>query len=258
MSRSPTAGSTASRGSPASGTSARASRSRRCSATLVMFVECLRMVRRTRYDLIHAVEESAFIAAAAEAVSGIPYIYDMDSSLAEQMVEAYPRLQFAAAVPALLRVGGRAPEPRRADGVRGARGRGAGPRPGQAGRPGRGQHAAARRSRRARPTATGRFPRRSGAPGRSRCTSAIWSATRASTCCSRGSGHTLRTVPSASLVIVGGREDDIRRYRRIAASLGILPRVHFLGPRPVSALARLCCGRPMCWCRPASRDSTRR
>jgi len=27
----------------------------------VMVVECLRMVRRTRYDLIHAVEESAFI-----------------------------------------------------------------------------------------------------------------------------------------------------------------------------------------------------
>ncbi len=58
----------------------------------VMFVSCLRMVRRERYDLIHAVEESAFIAAAAGAVSGVPYIYDMDSSLAEQMVEAYPRL----------------------------------------------------------------------------------------------------------------------------------------------------------------------
>src|SRR5207247_1309098 len=57
----------------------------------VMVVECLRMVRRTRYDLIHAVEEAAFIAAVASAVSGIPYIYDMDSSLAEQLVEAYPR-----------------------------------------------------------------------------------------------------------------------------------------------------------------------
>src|SRR4029079_16372244 len=58
----------------------------------VMVVECLRMVRRTRYDLIHAVEESAFIAALASAVSGIPYIYDMDSSLAEQLVERFPRL----------------------------------------------------------------------------------------------------------------------------------------------------------------------
>ena len=54
------------------------------------------MVRRNRYDLIHAVEESAFIAAAAQAVSGVPYVYDMDSSLAEQMVEAYPGLAFRA------------------------------------------------------------------------------------------------------------------------------------------------------------------
>src|SRR6185437_10218678 len=60
----------------------------------LMFVECLRLVRRTRYDLIHAVEESAFIAAAARAISGLPYVYDMDSSLAEQMVEAYPALDF--------------------------------------------------------------------------------------------------------------------------------------------------------------------
>ncbi|HEX6474289.1 MAG TPA: glycosyltransferase, partial [Candidatus Limnocylindria bacterium] len=58
----------------------------------VMVVECLRMVRRIRYDLIHAVEESAFIAALASAVSGIPYIYDMDSSLAEQLVDRFPRL----------------------------------------------------------------------------------------------------------------------------------------------------------------------
>ena len=60
-----------------------------------MFAKCLRMVRRNRYDLIHAVEESAFIAAAMQSITGIPYVYDMDSSLAEQLVEAYPGLQFA-------------------------------------------------------------------------------------------------------------------------------------------------------------------
>jgi glycosyltransferase involved in cell wall biosynthesis len=46
-------------------------------------------------------------------------------------------------------------------------------------------------------------------------------------------------VPSASLVIVGGREDDIRRYLAAAESLGILQRVHFLGPRPVALLPAL-------------------
>ena len=44
-----------------------------------MFVKCLRMVRKNRYDLIHAVEESAFIAAAMQRLTGIPDCYDMDS-----------------------------------------------------------------------------------------------------------------------------------------------------------------------------------
>jgi glycosyltransferase involved in cell wall biosynthesis len=46
-------------------------------------------------------------------------------------------------------------------------------------------------------------------------------------------------VPEAKLVIVGGREDDITRYRKRAAELGIRPAVHFLGPRPVSLLRDL-------------------
>ncbi|MDQ3223513.1 MAG: glycosyltransferase, partial [Gemmatimonadota bacterium] len=62
---------------------------------LFMLAKCLRMVRQTRYDLIHAVEESAFIAAAMQSLTGVPYVYDMDSSLAEQMVDAYPGLHFA-------------------------------------------------------------------------------------------------------------------------------------------------------------------
>ena len=73
-----------------------------------------------------------------------------------------------------------------------------------------------------------------------------------------GFRHTLRRVPSASLVIVGGREDDIHRYRGMADRLGILSRVHFLGPAAGAARCPTCCGRPTCWCRPASRGSTRR
>ena len=138
------------------------------------------MVRRKRYDLIHAVEESAFIAAAAGAVSGVPYIYDMDSSLAEQMVEAYPALHFVLPVlrycesvavrrsmgvltvcAALEDVALATARASRWAGSRTARCcpdlvRPAGPA-----------------------TGTRRSPRRP--PDHSRCTSAIWSATRAST-----------------------------------------------------------------------------
>jgi glycosyltransferase involved in cell wall biosynthesis len=59
---------------------------------ILMVANCLGMMRRTRYDLVHAVEESAFIAAGMRGIRGVPYVYDMDSSLAEQMVETYPSL----------------------------------------------------------------------------------------------------------------------------------------------------------------------
>jgi glycosyltransferase involved in cell wall biosynthesis len=54
-----------------------------------------------------------------------------------------------------------------------------------------------------------------------------------------GFRHTLDRLPQARLVIVGGQADDITRYQRRAAGLGIRQAVYFLGPKPVSALADL-------------------
>ncbi|HET7426960.1 MAG TPA: glycosyltransferase family 4 protein, partial [Gemmatimonadales bacterium] len=54
-----------------------------------------------------------------------------------------------------------------------------------------------------------------------------------------GFRHTLRRIPDASLVIVGGRDEDIRRYENVAERLGIRTNVHFLGPRPVRVLPSL-------------------
>jgi glycosyltransferase involved in cell wall biosynthesis len=48
--------------------------------------------------------------------------------------------------------------------------------------------------------------------------------------------HTLARVSNAHLVIVGGLDQDIARYRRRAYHLGIVTQVHFMGPRPVAAL----------------------
>lgn len=55
----------------------------------------LKLVRRRRYDLVHAVEESAFLALAAWRLFRVPYVYDMDSSLADQMIERFPPLSRA-------------------------------------------------------------------------------------------------------------------------------------------------------------------
>jgi len=57
-----------------------------------MFFKAIRLASRTRYRLVHAVEESVFIALVLKWLFRIPYIYDMDSSLAQQMVEKYPVL----------------------------------------------------------------------------------------------------------------------------------------------------------------------
>lgn len=54
-----------------------------------LFFKVVRFVFRKRYHLIHAVEESVFIALALKWLFKIPYVYDMDSSLAQQMVEQY-------------------------------------------------------------------------------------------------------------------------------------------------------------------------
>ncbi|HEU4473313.1 MAG TPA: glycosyltransferase family 4 protein [Gemmatimonadales bacterium] len=204
-----------------------------CDALMVG--SCLRMVRRTRYDLIHAVEESAFIASLMQALAGVPYVYDMDSSLAEQMVEAYPRLGFAS--PALRRM--EALAVRRSTGVLAV--------------------CAALED-----VALGHDPGK--LVGRVEDTTLLpegMSDGRNGPILPDGDGgpvalyvgnletyqgidlllegfrHTLRAVPKARLVIVGGRQADIAHYGNRAAALGIGQAVHFLGPRPVSLLADL-------------------
>ena len=62
-----------------------------------MFFKVLRLLIKNRYDLVHAGEEAVFIALLLKVVFKIPYVYDMDSSLAQQMVEKFPRLGFLSA-----------------------------------------------------------------------------------------------------------------------------------------------------------------
>jgi glycosyltransferase involved in cell wall biosynthesis len=50
------------------------------------------LLRRGGFDVIHAVEESAFMARIGKALFGVPYVYDMDSGLAQQMVDRFPGL----------------------------------------------------------------------------------------------------------------------------------------------------------------------
>lgn len=56
---------------------------------LLMLCKASRLIRKNKFDIIHAVEESAFIAMSLGAIYSLPYIYDMDSSLARQMEEKF-------------------------------------------------------------------------------------------------------------------------------------------------------------------------
>ncbi len=58
-----------------------------------LFLRFLRLFFRNRYDVVHAVEESVFMAMLVCPWRSTDYIYDMDSSMADQLVERYPPLK---------------------------------------------------------------------------------------------------------------------------------------------------------------------
>jgi glycosyltransferase involved in cell wall biosynthesis len=202
---------------------------------ILMIAACLGMMRRTRYDLVHAVEESAFIATAMRALSGVPYVYDMDSSLAEQMVEAYPAFGFA--LPALRHM--EAVAIRRSLGVLTVC---------AALEDVALAHDPGKRVGRVEDTTlllNGSPDGRNGRtlPGTGDGPVAMYVGNlepyQGIDLLLEGFQHTLAMVPNAQLLIVGGRDDDIARYRARTEQLGIGAAVHFLGPRPIPLLPGL-------------------
>jgi glycosyltransferase involved in cell wall biosynthesis len=202
---------------------------------VLMVAACLGMMRRTRYDLIHAVEESAFIATAMRPLSGVPYVYDMDSSLAEQMVDAYPALSFA--FPALRHM--EAVAIRRSIGVltvcAALEDIALAHDPDQT--VGRVEDTTLLPD--GEPDGRNRRP----LPGVGGGPVAMYVGNlepyQGIDLLLEGFRHTLGKVPNAKLVIVGGREEDIARYRERAERLGIASSVAFMGPRPIASLPSL-------------------
>ncbi len=58
-----------------------------------LFFKAVALFRHHRFDVIHAVEESAFMAMVLKKAFGVPYIYDMDSSLALQLADKFALLR---------------------------------------------------------------------------------------------------------------------------------------------------------------------
>ncbi len=66
-----------------------------------MFFSFIRILNRNKYNAIHAVEESAFMALIAYPFSKIPFVYGIDSSMTTQLVDKF---SFLKVVEGLLRV----------------------------------------------------------------------------------------------------------------------------------------------------------
>jgi glycosyltransferase involved in cell wall biosynthesis len=58
-------------------------------------VAAFRRLRRVRYDVVHAVEESVFPALLARRLFGFQLVYDMDSIMTDQLLEKWPVLRIA-------------------------------------------------------------------------------------------------------------------------------------------------------------------
>jgi glycosyltransferase involved in cell wall biosynthesis len=57
-----------------------------------VFAKARQLVAANHYDIIHADEEGVFAAMWFKLRAGVPYVYDMDSSLPQQLVESNPLL----------------------------------------------------------------------------------------------------------------------------------------------------------------------
>jgi len=61
---------------------------------LFVLVTFIRLFFSKKYDVVHAVEESVFMAMVISPLKRIPYIYDMDSSMVTQLLDKAPSLKF--------------------------------------------------------------------------------------------------------------------------------------------------------------------
>lgn len=198
------------------------------------FLRAARLVWRGDYDLVHAVEESAFMGLLFKALGNVPFVYDMDSSLPEQIAGQFGRL------PAPVSRGLERAERR------------------------------AIRSSLAVLTVCERLEHRaSEAAGSSHKVGRVEDYSLLGevgedvedlrrTIGSRGAivlyvgnlqpyqgvdllvdafPHTLQDAPDAQLVVIGGSPENVEAYRERAADVGVADQAHFLGPRPVEDLA---------------------
>jgi len=205
---------------------------------LSMARQVVKMAKSGDYDLVHAVEESVAMARWVRRRFGIPYVYDMDSSMPGQITDKFP---WARALLAPMEAG----ERRLIAGSTGVVAV---------------CQALADTARRVtqnggrdRPVALLEDPNLAdfGDTDRTALKAEVGTKRRLVTYVGnlesyqgiglllKGFANAASQVADADLLVVGGRSDHIALYKAEAEALGIADRVHFLGPMPLERLGFL-------------------
>jgi len=195
----------------------------------VMLLKALQLASRRRFDLVHAVEESAFMARLLRFLRGVPYLYDMDSLLSEQLHDALPRL---APLWRLVEFMERGAVRKSAGAVAVCR-------------------VLEQRARAWAPevpvlrledtSLLELYPPPAGEvepwdyPGPVVMYVGNLQPYQGVDLLVQGFARAVEQVPQAQLVVIGG--GDLARYRHMAGELGVAEQVHLLGPRPLKLLA---------------------
>ncbi len=198
---------------------------------IVMFFYSWKMMHTRRYDLVHAGEEAVFMAMFLKLLYKVPYIYDLDSSIAQQMVEKHSFLRFLAPLfnwiesKAIQGAVATAPvcnaladlcHKNGADKVVTL-------------------HDISQLKNPDLPQ-TGKILNEIDSEGLILLYCGNLEEYQGVGLLIESFSHVVHQDEKIQLVIIGGIPEDIARYKQISAALGIEARVHFLGPRPFDQL----------------------
>ena len=188
---------------------------------------------RHSYDVVHAGEEAVFIARHLQRRYGIPYVYDLDSSIAQQMVEQHPWMRPLAGMLNSLEAraicGALATAPVCNALADLCRERGA--------RHVVTLHDISQLSDPYRPP-SGRLQREVGTDRLILLYVGNLAGYQGVDLLLEAFALASRRTDTVDLVVIGGVDHDVRPYRSRAAALGLEGRAHFLGPRPFDELDR--------------------
>jgi glycosyltransferase involved in cell wall biosynthesis len=200
-----------------------------------MYPKAAELARLNAYDCIHAVEESVFMARRIARQHNIPYIFDMDSSMPQQIADklplARPLLPIMRAIEARAIRDAAAIVPMCDALADMAKKEGA-------------RHVEVLRdisllSETHTPNPEQGFRKELNLSGPTLLYIGNLESYQGIDLLLESFALARKTSPEASVVIAGGRDDDIQTYKTKTAELKLSEHVHFLGTRPLSHMADL-------------------